>query len=170
MTSALPTPEPIRPTELARLELLRLVPDPGQSLFTVLRRACELAARVIRVERVGVWLFVEDRTAIRCVALFERTENEFSEGAILRVADFPTYFAALHLRKAVPAELATADPSTAELAAAYLRPLGITSMLDAGISGIPGSSGWCATNRSARPGSGRPRTGTSPGRWPTCSP
>jgi two-component system, cell cycle sensor histidine kinase and response regulator CckA len=128
-----PTPESIRPTELARLELLRLVPDPGQSLITVFRRACELAARAIRVERVGVWLFVEDRSAIRCVALFEKVQNEYSEGAILRVADFPTYFSSLQIRKAVPAELATSDPRTAELADAYLHPLGITSMLDAGI-------------------------------------
>ena len=111
--------------------MLRL--DPGQSLIAVFRRACELAARAIRVERVGVWMFIEDRTAIRCVALFERGENEYSEGAILRVADFPTYFSSLQIRKAVPAELATSDPRTAELAAAYLHPLGITSMLDAGI-------------------------------------
>ena len=134
MSTAFPTPpQPIRTTEAARLELLRLVPDADKSLATVFRRACELAARAIRVERVGIWLFVEDRSAIRCVALYERGTNEHSEGAILRVADFPNYFAALQIRKAVPAELAATDPRTAELAAAYLLPLGVSSMLDAGI-------------------------------------
>lgn len=126
-------PDPIRPTEHARLELLRLVPDPGHTLLAVFRRACELAAHAIDVERVGVWLFVPDRSAIRCVALFERGDAEHSEGAILRVTDFPNYFAALELRKAVPAELAATDLRTTELAAAYLHPLGITSLLDAGI-------------------------------------
>jgi two-component system cell cycle sensor histidine kinase/response regulator CckA len=52
---------------------------------------------------------------------------------VLRVADFPTYFASLTIRKALPAEVAATEPWTAELAATYLQPLGITSMLDAGI-------------------------------------
>jgi signal transduction histidine kinase len=47
--------------------------------------------------------------------------------------DFPAYFKSLSIRKAVPAEVAASEPWTAELAEAYLRPLGIRSMLDAGI-------------------------------------
>jgi signal transduction histidine kinase len=49
------------------------------------------------------------------------------------VADFPTYFSTLTQRKALPAAVAREEPWTAELAAAYLEPLGIASMLDAGI-------------------------------------
>jgi two-component system, cell cycle sensor histidine kinase and response regulator CckA len=124
-------PEPRRPTEQARLELVKLPPE--THLADVFARACELAARAIDVERVGVWLFVDDQTALRCAALFERSKREHSTGAILRIADFPTYFKSLTIRKAVPAEVAAADPRTAELTAAYLGPLGISSMLDAGI-------------------------------------
>jgi two-component system cell cycle sensor histidine kinase/response regulator CckA len=125
--------ETLRPTEAARLELARYVPEPGHTLTEVFRRACELAAQAIEVERVSVWLFVENNGAIRCVNLFERSKNEHSAGAILRVAEFPKYFSSLKLRRAVPAELATSDPRTAELADAYLLPLGISSMLDAAI-------------------------------------
>jgi signal transduction histidine kinase len=113
------------------LELVRTPPD--ARLSDVFARACELAAEAVGVERVGVWLFVDTRSALRCVALFERSSREHSNGAVIRVADFPTYFASLNVRKAVPAEVAAQDPRTAELAAAYLNPLGITSMLDAGI-------------------------------------
>src|SRR5262249_23319101 len=95
--------------------------------------ACEVAAKAIQIERVGVWLFIDNRSALRCACLYERSKHEFSAGAILRVADFPTYFKSLSIRKAVPAELATSDPRTAELASAYLIPLGIGSTLDAGI-------------------------------------
>ncbi|MFO0804754.1 MAG: ATP-binding protein [Gemmataceae bacterium] len=124
-------PEPSRPTEAARIELARLPPD--TPLAVVFARACELAAHALRVERVGVWFFVENGAALRCANVYERFRGEHSCGAVLRVADFPRYFASLSIRKSVPAELATADPRTAELADAYLNPLAITSMLDAGI-------------------------------------
>ncbi len=124
-------PEPRRATEVARLELAKLPAD--TPLIRVIARACELATAAICVERVGVWLYVENNTALRCADLYERSKNEHSVGALLRVAEFPTYFASLSIRKAIPAEVALVDPCTAELAAAYMVPLGITSMLDAGI-------------------------------------
>ena len=131
MPNSQPPLEPRRPTDAARLALVQLPADlPLADVFT---RACELAAHAIGVERVGVWLYLDDRTCLRCVNLYERSRYEHSQGAILRVADFPTYFAALNIRKSVPAEIAASDPRTAELAAAYLNHLGITSMLDAGI-------------------------------------
>ena len=124
-------PRPSRPTEVARLELARLPAD--TPLDQVFCRACELSAQALAVERVGIWLFIDDRSALRCVNLFERTKREHSAGSVLRVADFPTYFASLDIRKAIPAEIAATESWTAELAPTYLQPLGICSMLDAGI-------------------------------------
>ncbi len=126
-----PIPEPSRPTEAARLALSRLPPD--TPLADAFARACELCADALAVERVGVWLFIDGGAALRCAHLYERSRGEHSAGALLRVADFPTYFKSLTIRRAVPAEVAASAPWTAELAQAYLRPLGITSMLDAGI-------------------------------------
>jgi signal transduction histidine kinase len=123
--------EPWRRTEQARLEIARF--DPGLGLVAAFRRACELAAETLEVERVGVWMFVDDRKALRCVNLYERSRGEHCEGATLRVADFPSYFAALDQRKSIPAEAANTDPRTSELCEPYLTPLGITSMLDAPI-------------------------------------
>jgi signal transduction histidine kinase len=124
-------PDPSRATEIARLELCRLAPD--APLERVFGCACELSAQALAVERVGIWLFIDNRTVLRCANLFERSKGEHSAGAVLRVADYPTYFASLNIRKAVPAEVAATEPWTAELAASYLTPLGISSMLDAGI-------------------------------------
>jgi signal transduction histidine kinase len=123
--------QPSRLTERARLELTQFSPD--APLNEVFARVCELCAATLDVERVGIWLFIDDGAAIRCATLYERSKNGHSAGAVLRVADFPTYFASLKLRKAVPAEFATEEPWTAELAATYMQPLGITSILDAGI-------------------------------------
>jgi two-component system cell cycle sensor histidine kinase/response regulator CckA len=131
MSNAPLMPRATRATEQARLTLAQLSPDaPLNFAFCY---ACEAAARALEVERVGVWLFVDDRSALRCASLYERSKHEFSSGAILRVADFPNFFASLSIRKAVPAEVAATDPRTAELAEAYLDPLGISSMLGAGL-------------------------------------
>jgi signal transduction histidine kinase len=113
--------------------MARLVPGPDLPLADVIRRICELAADTLAVERVGVWYLSDDRSALRCVNLFERSRRQHSAGATLRVADFPTYFAALDQMTAVPAALAATDPLTAELGDAYFHPLGITSTLDAAI-------------------------------------
>lgn len=124
-------PAPSRVTEIARLELARL--SATAPLEQAFRLACELAADALKIERVSVWLFVDHRSALRCVNLYERSKNEHSSGAVLRVDDCPRYFASLKLRKAAPAEMAITDAWTAELAELYLAPLGIASMLDAGI-------------------------------------
>ncbi len=103
----------------------------GASLGEVFWKAASEAAHALGVERVGVWLFVDGRSAIRCFHLYERSKDQHSEGAVLRAADFPSYFRALEERREVPAEDAREDPTTRELDKAYLEPLGIQSMLDA---------------------------------------
>jgi signal transduction histidine kinase len=125
--------EPQRTADLARLDLTRLRIEDGVKLDTVFERVTETAADILKVERVGVWLMVDHRRALRCVNLYERSKKSHSAGVTLQVKDFPDYFAALERRKTVPAEIALTDPRTVGLSDAYLVPLGITSMLDAPI-------------------------------------
>jgi two-component system, cell cycle sensor histidine kinase and response regulator CckA len=121
---------PRRPLEEARLKISRLSPK-KLGLPATLREVCRLAAEAIAVERVGIWLFVDEQSAIRCACLYEQLKQRYSEGTVLRVADFPGYFEHLGIRKTIPADHAEMDPRTDELAKAYLQPLGITSLLDA---------------------------------------
>lgn len=123
--------EPRHLYEIARLRLARMQLHGGASLGEVLAQATELAANTLDVARVGVWLFVDERRALRCFHLYERPAGAHSEGAILHAADFPSYFRALAERRHIAAEHARSDPMTRELAPAYLEPLGIVSMLDA---------------------------------------
>ncbi len=123
--------EPHRPFDAARLELARSAPD--LPLEQLLRRACEVASRTLDVDRVGIWFFNAHRTALRCANLYERASGEHSAGVTLQVADFPAYFAAIERRRSIPVEVATEDPQTNQLAERYLKPLGITSLLDAPI-------------------------------------
>jgi len=97
---------------------------------------CEIvttAARTMHVERVGIWLFNHDRTAIRCVKLYEATEDCHSSGIEITAADYPHYFTALEENRSITADDAHTDPRTREFGTNYLIPLGITSMMDAPI-------------------------------------
>ena len=51
----------------------------------------------------------------------------------LNIADFPNYFKAATINRIIVADDAQNDLSTMELTPDYLKPLGITSMLDVGI-------------------------------------
>lgn len=135
-----PTPEkpvgihpPTRVSELVRLEIARMSIEAGDKLEEIIRRSCELSAKTLRVSRVGVWLFDESKSSLKCSCLFESDRANWSEGALIHVADFPNYFESLNNRKIVPAECAQTDPKTSELVESYLVPLGITSILDAPI-------------------------------------
>lgn len=125
--------EPKRPLDVARLELARLNPGPDLSLDEIFRRICRTASEALDVARVGIWFFSGNRQALRCACLYEQDSSTFSAGVTLQVGDFPAYFAAMEQRRSIPAEVATDDPRTRQLADCYLKPLGISSLLDAPI-------------------------------------
>ncbi|HEY4369767.1 MAG TPA: ATP-binding protein [Steroidobacteraceae bacterium] len=119
--------------ERARLELARLHASGGVSLREVWLKLADLVANALDVDRVGVWVLVDEGRAIRCRYLLQRSSKDLFQGAVLRAQDFPEYFQALRARRTLPAADAQTSGLTRELREAYLQPLGITSMLDAPI-------------------------------------
>ncbi len=119
--------------ERARLSLARLHVSGGDAVKAALKAITETAAATLKVERVGIWLYVHGRKAIRCYDLFQSVPRAHSEGAILYAADFPEYFQALESQREIVAVEALTDPLTKRLKDAYLDPLGIASLLDAPI-------------------------------------
>ncbi len=102
-------------------------------ISAVLRQVTRILAETIDVERASVWGLSEDGTGLKCLSLYEAASGEYSAGMALKTADFPAYFAAIYRENRIYAEDAQNDPRTRELTPVYLAPLGITSMLDAGI-------------------------------------
>ncbi|MGC3958609.1 MAG: PAS domain S-box protein [Verrucomicrobiota bacterium] len=105
------------------------VPDPG-SLMTVLRQITEVIAKALDVNRVSVWRYNTDRSAIVCDVLYEANMNRHSSGAVLQETAIPSYFAALLDADVIAVHDVERDARTQELLGNYLQPLGITSMLD----------------------------------------
>ncbi len=98
-------------------------------LGTRLEQITRVISHTLDVERVGVWLYQSKRSAIKCIKLYEKSPDRFSNGAQLAAADHPTYFRALQKALVIDAHDALTDPRTSDSAASYFNPLGITSLL-----------------------------------------
>lgn len=101
----------------------------GDPLETA-KRVDETAAEAIDCARVSVWLLDDKETKITCTDLFERVGSKHSSGTELHARDFKPYFTALATQRTIAAHEAQSDPRTACFTTVYLKPLGITSMLD----------------------------------------
>jgi len=112
-------------------DLTRVADVERRPLGDVLRHLTETAATALRVRRVNVWLYDEARTHIVCLDHFDAETGVHGSGDTLGAADYPAYFAALEDLRTIAAIDAEEDVRTNELRDAYLRPHGITTMLDA---------------------------------------
>lgn len=103
------------------------------SVDDLCREITERASRAVGVERVSVWLFNEQETELRCVDLFEATPGCHSAGKVLSQELFRAEFEAIRTSKYMAADEPLTDPRTAGYVEHYLKPLRITSLLDAAI-------------------------------------
>ena len=104
---------------------------PAEELEAAVQRVTEAAATSLEVERVSLWVFDEERTALACSDLYERSQRRHTSGVELRADDYPAYFEALLQERVIAAHDAHEDPRTREFSPGYLRPLDIGAMLDA---------------------------------------
>lgn len=89
------------------------------------------AAKAVEVERVSLWLFNADATELRCADLYELSSDHHSSGAVLLQNEYKDVFEALRTAKYIDANEPLTDPRTTGYLEGYLKPLRITSMLDA---------------------------------------
>lgn len=118
--------------EPARLQLAKLNAG-GVSLRQVWEDLSDLVTGALDVDRIGVWVLIDEGRAIRCRYLYQRSNRQMFQGAVLRAQDFPGYFDAIGARRTIAATHVASSDLTRELRQAYFEPLGITSTLDAPI-------------------------------------
>jgi PAS domain S-box-containing protein len=110
--------------------LLDLERSREDSIESMLKLILKTDATILGVERVSFWIFAPNRSFIQCRLLYRRSEDKCERGLRLEAKDFPRYFEALEDSRIVPADDARSDPRTNEFTESYLKPLGITSMMD----------------------------------------
>ena len=97
-----------------------------------LRAILSSSVAAVEVARVSYWAYTKNGAALRCEQLWNGAGLQpVFTGVELRVADYPRYFATLKNERVVAVNDAVANPRTSEFAELYLKPHGITSMLDA---------------------------------------
>ena len=100
-----------------------------QNDSTTIRKATELSARAMHVNRVSIWLFNDDKTWLHCADLFLSDENHHESGASLFIDDHPAYFKAIFSNEVLLIDNAREDPRTRDFCDDYLLPHDIYSML-----------------------------------------
>jgi diguanylate cyclase (GGDEF)-like protein len=131
--AAVITERRMRRQQAALLDLVSSERAARVSVDEAFARITEVAGTTLDTERTSVWLFSDDRSELVCRSLYRRSLGRQMAGARLDVAAFPAYVEALQQNRALDVPDARSDPRTRELAAGYLVPLGITSMLEATI-------------------------------------
>lgn len=106
-----------------------------EDLDEYLEHLAETAARTLGVGRVGVWFFGSERRSMICRRLFDATSGKHETGDLMAVDRHPAYFAALDEERVITAHDAMVDPRTRDFASDYLKPHGITSLMDSPIRG-----------------------------------
>jgi signal transduction histidine kinase len=98
------------------------------NLNAALREITETAAQTLLVQRVGVWLYNEDRSKIECIDLYDICTKEHTFGMSLLKANYPAYFQALEEEYSIIVSDAKNDIRTQQLSQSNSF-LGITSLL-----------------------------------------
>ncbi len=104
-------------------------------LLTGIQAITEATAKILEVERVGVWLYDDSKTYLKSLDLYQNKLNEHIREINLNLKDYPNYLQAISSlqNNIITANDARNDPRTKDFLENYLKPLDIFSMLDAGI-------------------------------------
>lgn len=113
--------------------LLRLAlsqQNPNQSFDAKLRTFTKEVGNFLHVERTSIWFLDRDNTALRCLNLYVRSEDQHYSGGELPTKQFPRYLSFLAQEGVIAADYAPTDVQTEEFDKDYLAKHAITSMLD----------------------------------------
>jgi PAS domain S-box-containing protein len=113
--------------------LLKLARADKSDFDKAVRTITTLAASTLEVARVSYWSLQDNDSALVCEILHVNWSNSFDEkfkGTRLSAKDAPAYFSALEAKRPIVASNVLTHPATSGLIESYLKPLGISSMLD----------------------------------------
>jgi PAS domain S-box-containing protein/putative nucleotidyltransferase with HDIG domain len=97
------------------------------------REITERVARVAGVERASVWLFDVGESELRCIDLYQASPALHSAGLVLNEREYRNEFQALKESSFVAADQPLSDTRTRGYVESYIKPLGITAMLDVAV-------------------------------------
>ncbi len=115
--------------QAALLELTRTASNAVGESYAAIARA---AVRVLGVARVSVWQLSADRLGLVCVHLYRSGQVHDAASTALSQPACPRYLQTLASGRALASSAALHDARLQEVAAGYLRPYGVSSLLAVG--------------------------------------
>jgi PAS domain S-box-containing protein len=110
--------------------LMELAKVCSSEFDTSLEIITEVDSKTLGIERVSVWLFNSDHSEIYCKDLYKMSENCHANGLRLNSSDYPAYFRALEENHILAVDDTRADRRASECMEGYLKPFGVTSLMD----------------------------------------
>lgn len=95
-----------------------------------LQEIAKMSAETMDVCRVNIWLIDEGMNSISSLINYDKRNGGFLEKLTLYRHQFPNYFGLLLSEEIIPTQFAATDPKVSEIAASYIVPLGIQSLID----------------------------------------
>jgi len=109
--------------------LLVLAKENYTSKTEAFNKIITASAQQLQVSRVSIWILNNEKSTLVCKALYHQGDISNDE-LILSSTDYPHYFATLDATGGISINDALNHPDTYEFASQYLKPLGITSLLN----------------------------------------
>ncbi|MBF0619364.1 MAG: PAS domain S-box protein [Candidatus Omnitrophica bacterium] len=94
-----------------------------------LSQVTEIAAKTLEVDRVTVWFFNQERSALVCEDRYIHRLRVHENGALLPVLQYPTFFSEIEQSRNIAAHDVYADPRVMEFMGGYFLHQEITSMI-----------------------------------------
>ncbi len=113
--------------------LLELYKEDFPNLETTLRHLTETVSKTIKIDRVSLWFFNDDKSILKCSDLYKLDHNIHESGSSLDIRDYPCYIHALETSNNIKAQDASTHPDTKEFKDSYIKSNGIISKLDVSI-------------------------------------
>ncbi len=101
-------------------------------LLSVFATIAEAGAKALDVERVSLWQYDRERSAMICPAAWVRG-TIVEEPLVVTRTDHPAYWTALHAGRTLAISDASVDAALVEIQDLYIRTHGIGAMLDSGV-------------------------------------
>ncbi len=99
--------------------------------YEAARLIAETSARILNTARTSIWLLADGATQLECITLYSLDNQHHSQHSALPRSGCEPYFDALQTSRVLAVSHVDKDPRIACLAKRYLRPAGITGLLDA---------------------------------------
>jgi PAS domain S-box-containing protein len=116
------------------IELItRLISSPvfrNEGLDVALRETAKIGAQLLDVDRISIWLMLENSTMVNCTVAYNRKDQTFESGTLTDMAARADYLEALKRRHVFAVEDTRTDPLVDSIRDRFLVPLNIVALMD----------------------------------------